>query len=179
LVLHGDAGYSVKGPGGQASHYYSQPFYRVTGTLTLPEGAISVTGTAWLDREWSSQPLDPDQAGWDWLALAFDDGSRLMAAQVRGARPYTIGTVIAADGAALALADGALRLTPLRTHRVAGRDMPVRWRVEVPGHGIDVTAAAINPAAWMETTVPYWEGPVRVTGSHPGRGYLEMTGYSP
>ncbi|MEL7117023.1 MAG: lipocalin family protein, partial [Pseudomonadota bacterium] len=23
----------------------------------------------------------------------------------------------------------------------------------------------------------YWEGPVTATGSHPGRGYLEMTGY--
>ncbi|WP_299442525.1 lipocalin family protein, partial [uncultured Rhodospira sp.] len=26
-------------------------------------------------------------------------------------------------------------------------------------------------------SVPYWEGPVRITGSHGGRGYLEMTGY--
>jgi len=25
--------------------------------------------------------------------------------------------------------------------------------------------------------VPYWEGPVHVSGSHAGRGYLEMTGY--
>jgi len=24
---------------------------------------------------------------------------------------------------------------------------------------------------------PYWEGPVFATGSHEGRGYLEMTGY--
>jgi predicted secreted hydrolase len=23
----------------------------------------------------------------------------------------------------------------------------------------------------------YWEGPVRIEGSHGGRGYLEMTGY--
>jgi len=29
----------------------------------------------------------------------------------------------------------------------------------------------------MDTSIPYWEGPVRVTGSHTGRGYLEMTGY--
>jgi predicted secreted hydrolase len=36
---------------------------------------------------------------------------------------------------------------------------------------------AINDEAWMDTTVPYWEGPVTVTGSHDGEGYLEMTGY--
>jgi predicted secreted hydrolase len=29
----------------------------------------------------------------------------------------------------------------------------------------------------MSTTIPYWEGPVSVNGSQPGRGYLEMTGY--
>lgn len=179
VVLHGSGGYSVKGPGGQASHYYSQPFYRVTGTLTLPEGPVAVTGTGWLDREWSSQPLDADQAGWDWLALHFDDGSRLMAAQVRGAAPYRFGTLIGADGAARPLDGDAVRLTPLAGARVAGRDVPVRWRVAVPDAGIDVTAEAVNPQAWMDLGVSYWEGPVRVTGTHPGRGYLEMTGYSP
>jgi predicted secreted hydrolase len=29
----------------------------------------------------------------------------------------------------------------------------------------------------MAVSVPYWEGPVRIAGSHTGRGYLEMTGY--
>jgi predicted secreted hydrolase len=25
--------------------------------------------------------------------------------------------------------------------------------------------------------VSYWEGPVRLEGTHPGQGYVEMTGY--
>jgi predicted secreted hydrolase len=29
----------------------------------------------------------------------------------------------------------------------------------------------------MDTQVSYWEGPVFIEGSHPGRGYVEMTGY--
>jgi predicted secreted hydrolase len=29
----------------------------------------------------------------------------------------------------------------------------------------------------MNLRIPYWEGPVRISGSHPGQGYLEMTGY--
>ena len=57
LVFHGDKGYSVKSSEGQASYYYSQPFFKMKGTLTLPEGDINVEGNAWLDREWSSQPL--------------------------------------------------------------------------------------------------------------------------
>jgi predicted secreted hydrolase len=31
----------------------------------------------------------------------------------------------------------------------------------------------------MGTSFPYWEGPVRINGSHSGMGYLEMTGYEP
>ncbi|MBN9582606.1 MAG: hypothetical protein J0G37_14030, partial [Afipia sp.] len=30
---------------------------------------------------------------------------------------------------------------------------------------------------WMGTRVAYWEGPVAISGSHGGVGYLEMTGY--
>jgi predicted secreted hydrolase len=29
----------------------------------------------------------------------------------------------------------------------------------------------------MNLSLPYWEGPVRFSGSHQGMGYLEMTGY--
>jgi predicted secreted hydrolase len=49
--------------------------------------------------------------------------------------------------------------------------------VRLPDRGVDVEVTAMNPDAWMETSVPYWEGPVRIEGSHGGRGYLEMTGY--
>ncbi len=177
LVLHGDKGYSVKSAAGQASHYYSQPFYAVSGVLTLPEGDIPVTGTAWLDREWSSQPLAADQTGWDWFSLSFDTGEKLMGFVLRGAEDYTAATWIAADGAATALPDGAFVARPLAQNEVAGRVVPVTWQVAVPGRAVDVTVTALNPQAWMATSVPYWEGPVTIAGSHGGVGYLEMTGY--
>ncbi|MHC0053462.1 lipocalin-like domain-containing protein [Actibacterium sp. D379-3] len=175
LVLQGDAGYSVKSQSGQASYYYSQPFYTASGVLNLPDGPVAVTGQAWLDREWSSQPLDADQSGWDWVSLHFDDGSKLMGFQLRqaGGGSYTSGTWIGADGVVAPFGDGVLRMTPLGR----GRGAPTRWRLELPARGLDVTAQALNPDAWMTTLFPYWEGPVRLTGSHTGRGYLEMTGY--
>lgn len=177
LVLHGQNGYSVKSSAGQASHYYSQPFYQVSGTLTLPKGDVAVTGSAWLDREWSSQPLGADQTGWDWFSLSFDSGDKLMGFVLRGTDDYTSATWIGADGATTALPDGAFSATPLVQHRVAGRSVPVEWRVQLPSKGVNVTVAALNRDAWMATSVPYWEGPVTVSGSHNGRGYLEMTGY--
>ncbi len=178
LVFHGDAGYSVKSADGQASYYYSQPFYSVDGTLHLPDREVAVTGQGWLDREWSSQPLAEDQSGWDWFSLSFDSGDKLMAFRLRGARgDFTAATWISADGQTESLPDGTLILTPLETEHVAQRDVPVEWNVQLPDRGIDLDVAALNSEAWMGTRFEYWEGPITFTGSHTGRGYLEMTGY--
>jgi predicted secreted hydrolase len=177
LILHGQNGYSVKSAAGQASHYYSQPFFRIEGTLTLPGGDVPVAGKAWLDREWSSQPLAADQTGWDWFSLSFDTGDKMMGFVLRGATDYTAATWITAEGVATAFPDGAFAATPLARHAVAGRNVPVDWQVRLPDRGVDVTVRALNPDAWMTTSIPYWEGPVTITGSHGGVGYLEMTGY--
>lgn len=177
LVLHGQNGYSVKSAAGQASHYYSQPFYQLSGTLTLPEGEVPVTGTAWLDREWSSQPLAQDQTGWDWFSLSFASGDKMMGFVLRGSTDYTSATWIAADGSTIALPDGAFSASPLASHDVAGGRIPVTWQVRLPEKGVDVVVKALNPDAWMTTSVPYWEGPITISGSHAGTGYLEMTGY--
>ncbi|WP_289041216.1 lipocalin-like domain-containing protein [uncultured Aliiroseovarius sp.] len=179
LVFHGDRGFSVKSVEGQASYYYSQPFFRINGTLTLPTGDVPVTGTAWLDREWSSQPLADNQKGWDWFSLSFNDGSKLMGFQLRQAdgTDFTSSTWIAPDGATTAYPNGAFRADPLAQSTVADRTIPTRWQVVLPQRGVDVTVSALNPDAWMELTIPYWEGPVTMTGTHTGQGYLEMTGY--
>ena len=177
IVLQGDNGYSVKSANGQASYYYSQPFYDIAGTLHLPQGDVAVTGSAWLDREWSSQPLAADQTGWDWFSLSFDDGAKMMGFQLRGNDTYTSATWIASDGTATPLPNGAFTALPLETSDVEGRAIPTTWTVALPEKGVDVTVIAINPNAWMDTSVPYWEGPVLITGSHTGRWYLEMTGY--
>lgn len=178
LVRQGQNGYSVKSAAGQASYYYSQPFYDVRGVLSLPSGDMAVTGEAWLDREWSSQPLAADQTGWDWFSLHLDSGKKLMGFRLRdGGAGYTSATWIAADGTPSPLPAGALSVSPLTQAEVAGRTMPVGWRLILPSRGLDITTTAINPQAWMATRTPYWEGPITFTGSHAGRGYLEMTGY--
>ena len=177
-VLQGDRGFSVKSERGQASYYYSQPFYAVTGTLTLDGTDIPVTGQAWLDREWSSQPLAEGQHGWDWFALHLDDGARAMIYRMRqdeGA--YLAGTWIDPDGTAHPLRPDQITATPGATAEVAGRTIPVEWHLAIPDFGLAVDTAPLNAQSWMGTAFAYWEGPIRLTGSHAGTGYLEMTGY--
>jgi len=179
LIFHGDAGYSVKSAEGQASYYYSLPFFELSGTLRLPEADIEVTGEAWLDREWSSQPLSDNQTGWDWFSLSFESGDKMMGFALRqtDGSVYTYATWIGAEGETQAYPDGALIVTPLETSQTSGAEVPTKWQVELPDRGFDVEVQALNPDAWMTTSVPYWEGPVTIDGSHKGRGYLEMTGY--
>ncbi|WP_187429705.1 hypothetical protein ROLI_010470 [Roseobacter fucihabitans] len=179
LVFHGDRGYSQKSASGRASYYYSQPFFDISGILTLPDGPVQVSGQAWLDREWASQPLGASQVSWDWFSMGFEGGARLMGFTLRDTEggSYTAATWIERDGTATPFPDGAFSAEPLVQSDVAGRKIPTSWRATLPDKGVDVTVEALNPQAWMETSIPYWEGPVRISGTHRGRGYLEMTGY--
>ena len=180
LVLQGAQGYSVKSPEGQASYYYSQPNYRIAGRLTRPSGPVTVSGDGWLDREWSSQPLSENQSGWDWFSLRFDSGEKLMGFVLRGAngaKDFRSGTWISATGEVTPLPPGAFQAVPLAQVEVAGRKIPVRWEVHLPERDVFLIVEALNPQSWMDVAFAYWEGPVTVSGSHRGTGYLEMTGY--
>ena len=180
LVLHGAQGYSEKSGQGQASYYYSQPFYRVSGEVERDGQRYPVSGQAWLDREWSSQPLAADQLGWDWFSLHLDGGAKLMLFQVRQAdgQHYRAGTWISAEGRAEPLRAEQIQLSAQAwTRQPQGHQVPTGWRVRVAEHGVDVAVEALQPQAWMGTRFAYWEGPVRLRGTPGGRGYLEMTGY--
>ncbi|AXA54553.1 lipocalin-like domain-containing protein [Pseudomonas thivervalensis] len=179
LVLQGEQGFSQKSEQGQASYYYSQPFFQARGELEIDGQRYTVSGPAWLDREWSSQPLTANQTGWDWFSLHLDNGEQLMLYRMRhkNGAPYLTGTWIDVQGRAQTLHAGEISLVPLDTANVAGRSMPVRWAIKIPGKQLDVITQSLNPNAWMDLRIPYWEGPVRLSGNQGGTGYLEMTGY--
>lgn len=177
-ALQGEQGYSVKSERGQASYYYSQPFFAAEGTLTLDGRQIAVSGRAWMDREWSSQPLAADQKGWDWFSLHLPAGEKLMLFQLLGETgpPFRSGSWIGADGTVTPLRNDDIALEAGDWRRVAGRRVPASWTVEVRSRGLKLETEPLNPASWMATTFSYWEGPIRFRGTHAGVGYLEMTG---
>lgn len=189
LVLQGDRGLSQKSAEpGNASHYYSYTRLAARGTVRTADNTVSVAGTAWMDREWSTSALAPEQSGWDWFALQFDDGRDLMIYRMRrhdGAHdPHSKGILVAEDGGSRLLRDHEFRLTPLAwwTSPATGDRYPVRWHVEVPGEALSLEVRARLQAQEMNLTVRYWEGAVTVhdrdrAGRPVGLGYLEMTRY--
>ena len=186
IVLQGERGFSQKHPDGGGSFYYSQPFLDASGELKIAGKPVAVRGKAWLDREWSSQFLQADQVGWDWFSLHLDSGEKLMLFQLRqktGQNPaanYRHGVLISPHGEAVKLNAGQLRFQVLDETLVAGRSLPLSWRIELPQIGRAVEISALHADQWMNVDFPYWEGAVVVSGDGPknsGRGYMELTGY--
>ena len=182
-VLQGEDGLSRKsGSPGNASYYYSFTRLPTRGELRIGDASYRVAGDSWMDREWSSSALDADQAGWDWFALQLEDGRELMFYRLRDkqgkAHAFSRGSLVQADGSSQALPADAVELTPLRHWQAEdGARYPLDWRLQVAGHELDLEVKALLDDQLMDHSVRYWEGAVRVSGSHRGRGYLELSGY--
>jgi predicted secreted hydrolase len=179
LVLQGDGGYSRKSEREQASYYYSQPHFSAKGRVTIDDKPAEVTGQAWLDREWSSQPLASDQTGWDWLSLHLKTGEKLMLYRMRqtDGNHYRSGKWITPDGKTAQIASAEIEMTPKNLTEISGRRIPTTWHIAIPRLALAIDCVALNTRSWMGTSFPYWEGPISFAGSHNGVGYLEMTGY--
>lgn len=194
-VLQGNAGLSAKGPE-QASFYYSFTRLPVQGNLTLDGQLIPVSGSAWLDQEWSTSVLSDGQVGWDWFAVQLDDGRDLMVFRLRredsSRDPYDHGVLVAPDGTSQVLRAADFELGVLRYWQDdANICWPVGWSLRLLNQG-EVTEqfeleAAIDDQR-MTTAVRYWEGLATVRQPGPnssndklalGRGYMELTGYQP
>ena len=147
-----------------------------------------VSGLSWLDREWSTSALAPDQVGWDWFALQLSDGSDLMFYQLRktdGTQDASSsGTWVSRDGVASQLRADDVQITVADTWASPeGGEYPSRWTLRVPRFDLDVTVTPVLADQELFTTVRYWEGAVDVTGvsgaaTISGRGYVELTGYA-
>ncbi|WP_299134898.1 lipocalin-like domain-containing protein [uncultured Vibrio sp.] len=178
----GEQGYSSKSSDGKvASYYYSQPFIDVSGNVTIDGVTHQVSGKGWIDREWSSQFLLDSQQGWDWFALRLNDETSLVVFQLRnsttGEASYANARLMQQDGSGIAISQQDITLTAVKQTVIDGRDYPTEWQVLIPSQQIELTVSALNPKAKMPLSVPYWEGPITIEGTHSGTGYMELTGY--
>ncbi|PML59978.1 lipocalin-like domain-containing protein [Vibrio lentus] len=178
----GEQGYSTKsGDGKVASYYYSQPFIDVSGEVTIDGTTHQVSGKGWIDREWSSKFLLDSQQGWDWFALRLSDETSLVVFQLRnstsGKASYSHAKLMNQDGSGITISQQDISLTAIKQTEIDGRDYPTKWQVSIPSQQIELTVSALNPKAKMPLSVPYWEGPIVIEGTHSGTGYMELTGY--
>jgi predicted secreted hydrolase len=187
VMLNGEAGKSRKGPSpNAASYYYSLPHLRVAGAITRQGSADRVTGEAWLDHEWSSEYLDSEAVGWDWIGINLDDGAALMAFRIRGAEDeqrWAGGTLRGSDGRVQILqsVDIAFHAGRRWVSPRTGITYPVQWQVRAGNRAFDLEPLLNDQEndTRLSTGAIYWEGAVRAYEQRRpvGRGYLELTGY--
>jgi len=198
-AINGVNGISQKGAqAGNASHYYSLTRMPTSGTIAIDGEPFAVTGDSWMDHEFGTSFLEPEQRGWDWLSMQLSDGRELMLYQLRraddqgsrgGSRdPRSSGTLVDRSGRTSHLDNDDFTLTPGDVEFTSknGAVYPIEWIVTVPSQGIELTIT--TPLADQElslersTGIAYWEGMIDVAGAArgmplTGSGYLEMTGY--
>jgi predicted secreted hydrolase len=189
-VLQGERGLSRKSAEpGNASYYYSLTRMPASGTVRLGNESFTVTGLAWMDREWSTSSLGKDQVGWDWFSLQLSDGWDVMLYRLRkkDGTPdrASSGTLIGLFGETrpLSLADFAIEdVGEWRSPRSSAR-YPEHWRLKIPSEDLDLKVRPLLADQELDVSFRYWEGAVGIEGTHrgrpvQGRGYVELTGYT-
>lgn len=189
-IGHGDQGLSPKSAmPGNASYYYSFTRLVAEGDISRGDERLPVRGSAWMDHEYSTSALAPDQVGWDWLSLQLDNGWDVMYFQLRRAdgsiEPVSSGSLVAPDGTVTPIRrdDVALEVLDTWTSPHSGARYPSRWRVQLPAANLDLIVEPLIADQELNVSFIYWEGAVRVTGTQAGspvtgRGYIELTGYA-
>ncbi|HEX3660327.1 MAG TPA: lipocalin-like domain-containing protein [Acidobacteriaceae bacterium] len=194
IVIQGRNGISRKAAGvGHASHYLSFSRLLTSGSIRVQGVRYTVSGTSWMDHEFFTGSMAPDEEGWDWVGLQLDNGTELMLYRMRhkdgSVDPFSSGSYIDAGGRSTFLASADFSMRPdgdfWTSPHTRGR-YPLRWHIAVPRFGLDctVTTSLDNQELSSRFGPSYWEGAVTVQGRQSrallrGVGYLEMTGYAP
>jgi len=192
-AINGINGINQKGAReGNASHYYSLTRMPTRGAITIEGERFDVTGETWMDHEFSTSFLEPEQRGWDWFSIQLSDQRELMLYRMRRADgshdPRSSGTLVDTNGRTTHLGNDDFTLTPGRSTFKSknGASYPTEWTVSIPSQKIElrVTTPLQDQELSLEqsTGVAYWEGMIDAAGRSgdravSGSGYLEMTGY--
>ncbi len=189
ITLQGVDGLSQKSPEpGNASYYYSYTRLATTGQIKIEQKSYEVTGTSWMDREWSSSALSKEQSGWDWFALQLSDNSELMFYQLRqkdgSISPNSSGAVFHADDTKidLNLSEIQIKVLDRWTSPQTQISYPSKWQLLIPKLEVDLIVTPLINDQELNVRYRYWEGAVDVTGRKQGQailgeGYVELTGY--
>lgn len=189
-VYHGKNNVSLKGPEPcNASQYISYTRLNVTGTLQTSLKKQKVTGTAWMDQEFSSSQLSKKAVGWDWFSIQMNNNTELMLYFLRDQKgtylPYSSGTFVNAKGKSQHLELKDIEIKKLEDWPAQKNQIyPKSWSIKIKKLELDFIVIAKLPNsinnAQKSTKTTYYEGPAEITSQSQnlGQAYIELSGYS-
>jgi len=204
---HGDDGV-VRGSAGEHMFYYFIPRCELTGTVTLDGVQRPLAhGQGWYDHEFGGHLKSQEEAqspknsaelpsagafhnaAWGWTAIQFEDGTDLSASSIirceDNVRIASWVIVVGPDGARTFYDE--MQLEPLEwwTSTRTFASYPVKWRLQVPAAGLDVTITAAFEDQEFVTVISapaFWEGRCLAEGTWNGRtvrglSFIERSGF--
>jgi predicted secreted hydrolase len=189
LVLQGEQGYDRKGESeGNASYYLSFTRMETKGSITINGNRFEVSGSSWMDHEWSTSALDDGQEGWDWFSLQLSNGYDLMYYQLRNnngsVSKFTTGSLISPEGEKTVINQSDVQIEVLERWDSPHSNSvyPSSWKLEIPKVDLSLDLQTLFPDQEMNVSVRYYEGTLSVSGEMDGEniggnGFIEMTGY--
>lgn len=182
-VLHGDRGFKSLGTAG-STFYYSRPQMQLSGNLRLGEQNTAVEGTAWFDHQWGD--FNPKQLGWEWFALQLSDGTDIMLYHFYNDqnRPWPeldFGTYTKDNRLIRLNGEDFMSRSLASWHsEKTGITYPQNWQVELPEQGIKLNITPVIRSSEIDSRksvgFAYWEGAVKISGTHNGKGFVEVAG---
>ncbi len=189
LVLQGEQGYDRKGESeGNASYYLSFTRMETKGSITINGNRFEISGSSWMDHEWSTSALGDGQEGWDWFSLQLSNGYDLMYYQLRNnngsVSKFTTGSLISPEGQKTIINQNDVQIEVLERWEspYSNSVYPSSWKLEIPKVDLSLDLQTLFPDQEMNVSVRYYEGTLSVSGemdgeSIGGNGFIEMTGY--
>lgn len=188
-VLHQAPGTPVAGlldfGAAGTSYYTSRPRMRAQGILNIDGKPRSVHGAVWFDHQWGD--FEAANLRWNWFALQLDDGADIMIFELfdrRGQPVERMGTYVR-DGRVHALGEEQIALKSAGSWKspASGVSYPLDWSISIPSKGVQLKADAVVRESEFDarttTLNVYWEGAIKLSGSHGGVGFMELSGYEP
>ena len=181
-VLHGSNGIISLDRAG-SSYYYSRTRMAVSGSLKIGKKFQTVKGIAWFDHQWGD--FSTVQLSWDWFSLQLKDGADLMIYQLRDKsnKPILYTGSITQNGVTELLQNTDFTIKPGTNwlSKKTGIAYPVEWTIKIPNRNVAITTKAVLENSEFDASLTtynvYWEGAVKVQGSHAGQGFMELSGY--
>ena len=165
------------------SYYYTRPRMEIEGALKVNNEVQNVKGVAWFDHQWGDFRVN--QLGWDWFAIQLEDGSDIMIYQLfdTSGLPVLRSGTYAKGGMTKVLTEGDFKVTA-NGHWVSadtGIEYPMGWTIDIPEQSISLRITPVSTDSEFDGRITsymvYWEGAVKISGTHSGRGFVELSGY--
>ncbi|PMH46668.1 hypothetical protein BCU68_01135 [Vibrio sp. 10N.286.49.B3] len=163
-----------------ASYSFAAPYLQTKGVLEINNEEITVSGPAWIYKEWGSDQYEKPRLGSDRFVIPLDDNQSITLNRYRykNQKPYLSATLSNRLGEAIALKDEDIMMTPLITTTLDnGVQLPLHWAIKIPDYGIHLTVRTKNKEQWHPLLLPGWQGEIITSGSHRVVGFMQLSGY--